>query len=74
MSPNCTKCKHFYVTFDKFAPKGCRAFSIKSTQFPSIIVKQANGGQDCMGFEEKQKKTSEEDTKKNLNDDKYWKA
>ena len=69
MKPNCTKCKHYFITFDQSAPKGCRAYSIKSQALPSEIVKQANSGADCIGF------TPKENTNKkgkNLNDDKYW--
>lgn len=51
MKPNCTKCKHYFITFDQLSPKGCRVYQIKSSQLPSVIVKQANGGADCVGFE-----------------------
>ncbi len=68
MKPNCMKCKHFFITFDQSAPRGCRIYQIKATQLPSIIVKQANKGADCIGFEEKKLKAQE----KNLNDSKYW--
>jgi hypothetical protein len=69
MNPNCTKCKHFYITFDQATPKGCRAYGIKSAQLPSVIVKSANNGNNCIGFEEKQKNIPK---KKDLNDAKYW--
>lgn len=71
MKVNCLKCQHYFITFDPVAPKGCRAYGIKSSQLPSVIIKQANNGNNCMGFKEKEKKGKPE---KNLNDDKYWKA
>jgi protein-arginine kinase activator protein McsA len=70
MSPNCIKCKHYFITFDQSAPKGCRVYNIKSQRLPSIIVKDANQGRECIGFEPKPVKEKKE---KNLNDDKYWK-
>jgi hypothetical protein len=71
MKPNCLRCKHYYITFDVAAPKGCRVYGIKSSVIPSSIVKQANNGIDCIGYSEKLQK---KDKTKNLNDDKYWKA
>jgi hypothetical protein len=55
MSQNCFNCKHFYITFDKNAPKGCRKFQIKTMQMPNQIVKAASG-HDCEGFENKPNK------------------
>lgn len=69
MNPNCTKCKHYFITFDQRTPRGCRAYQIQSAQLPSTIVKRANNGGDCIGFEEKQNKKAKP---KNLNDAKYW--
>ena len=50
--PNCFKCKHYFVTFDKYAPRGCRIYQIKSKDMPTTIVK-ASSGEDCQGFEAK---------------------
>lgn len=72
MSPNCLKCKHYYITFDQYAPKGCRVYKIKSSSMPSIIVKQANNGNECIGFEAKENKEKDKNGKKDLNDPKYW--
>ena len=69
MKPECRKCKHFFVTHEINTPMGCKAYQIKSKQLPSLIVKQANNGQDCIGFEIKPhlaKKT------KDLNDPSLW--
>ncbi|WP_335508126.1 uracil-DNA glycosylase [Bacillus sp. JJ722] len=49
---NCVKCKHYFVTWDQHAPKGCKAFGFKSIQLPSMIVLQSSG-QNCMKFDEK---------------------
>ncbi|MDP7322141.1 MAG: hypothetical protein QF441_16170 [Bacteriovoracaceae bacterium] len=69
MKPNCMKCKHFYITYDQKTPRGCRAYKIQSQQLPSVIVKQANNGQDCIGFTPKENQQSKQ---KNYNDPKYW--
>lgn len=63
----CNNCKHYFITFDAKAPKGCKAYNIKSAQLPSQIVKMASG-QECMGFSEKPKRAE----KKDYNDSKYW--
>ena len=31
---DCKKCKHLYVTYDKFYPWGCKAFGFKSKKYP----------------------------------------
>lgn len=71
MKPNCMKCKHYFVTFDQYAPKGCRIYKIKSSNMPSIIVKQANNGVECIGFEPKPEKNENKKTK-DLNDPSLW--
>ncbi len=71
MKPNCMKCKHFYITFDQATPRGCRAYSIQSKQLPSSIIKAANRGQECLGFQAKPDRNAKAKTK-DLNDAKYW--
>lgn len=71
MKPNCMKCKHFYITFDQRTPRGCKIYGIQSQSLPSMIVKQANGGSECIGFSPKPQKENTE-KKKDLNDAKYW--
>ncbi len=63
----CLQCKFYHVTWDMSSPKGCKAYGIKSKNFPSIIVKQASG-EDCLKFEEKKKKNNTLD----LNDKRLW--
>jgi hypothetical protein len=69
MKPNCTKCKHYFITYDQKTPRGCRIYQIQSASMPSQIVKQANAGSDCIGFEAKPSKTPK---KKDFNDARYW--
>lgn len=73
MKPNCRECKHFFVTFNPDMPRGCRAYGIKTASVPSMVVKNANGGADCIGFEAKPKK-DEGEKAKDLNDPKYWRG
>jgi hypothetical protein len=47
---NCFECKHFYVTWDQNAPKGCRLYGFKSYELPSVIVSQSSQ-HGCLGFE-----------------------
>lgn len=68
---NCSKCKHYFITFDKTAPKGCRIFDFKSQLWPSILVKQSSGIE-CESFELKNIQNSAS-KQENFNDDKYWK-
>jgi hypothetical protein len=49
---NCHKCKHYYVTWDKHFPHGCRAMKFKSKQYPSAVV-FASSALECLLFEEK---------------------
>jgi hypothetical protein len=54
-APNCRECRHFFITFDKFVPYGCRKFQIKSAGLPSQAVASAGSG-DCQAFEPKPNK------------------
>jgi hypothetical protein len=71
MKPNCTKCKHYFITFNPRTPKGCRIYQIQSQALPSTIVKQANQGPDCIGFEAKPQ-ANHANKKIDLNDPKLW--
>lgn len=70
MNKNCFNCKHYFITFDQSAPKGCRAYGIKSAQMPSQIVRSATLGQGCIGFELKDRLKKK--PKKDLNDPRLW--
>jgi hypothetical protein len=49
---DCMKCRHFYVTWDRKFPKGCRAMGFKSREIPSLAVFRSSGVQ-CLRFEAK---------------------
>ncbi len=51
--PNCTQCRHFFITYEKGTPYGCRLYQLKSRELPSVIVKMAGAG-DCQGFAPKE--------------------
>ncbi len=53
--PICRHCRFYFITWDQGVPHGCRLYQIKSQQIPSVVVKQASG-QECAGFESKDKK------------------
>jgi hypothetical protein len=50
---DCFQCKHFFVTWDKKFPRGCRALRFKSEEMPSSLVYQASG-MECLRFEKKE--------------------
>ena len=41
LSASCGDCKHYYVTWDKDFPYGCKAMGFKSRTYPAL------GGQEC---------------------------
>lgn len=49
-APNCLKCRHFFVTWDRRFPRGCRIFGVKSRGLPSASVFRATG-RHCPAFE-----------------------
>jgi len=51
---SCNKCTHFYVTWDKQYPRGCRAMNFKSREVPSTTVYEASG-MECQKFKKKKK-------------------
>lgn len=75
----CMKCKHYHVTFDPIAPRGCKLFGFKSAVMPYVLVKQSTG-HDCASFLEKVKYERDdaaggranENEKKDYHDPKYW--
>ncbi len=69
----CMKCKHYTVTFDKNAPRGCKLFNFKGVTMPYILVFNATGSE-CTHFSKRQNSAeNEEDKKTDYNDPKYWK-
>ena len=53
MLPNCYRCDHYYVTWDKDYPHGCRAMAFKSRFFPGRMVSQSTPHEECLSFKEK---------------------
>lgn len=51
----CGQCVHFYITWDKHFPKGCKAMGFKSAEMPSMVVYKTSGIE-CLRFEEKKAK------------------
>jgi hypothetical protein len=53
----CRMCLHYYVTWDKQLPHGCRAMKFKSKEVPSAVVKKSSG-KGCLLFEPKKKRVA----------------
>jgi hypothetical protein len=49
---DCHQCEHYYVTWDKHFPHGCRAMKFKSKQIPGLVV-FSSSEMDCQLFKEK---------------------
>jgi len=52
---NCITCIHYYVTWDKNFPYGCRLFEFKSRKLPSLLVRESTGDK-CKNYMEKKKR------------------
>jgi hypothetical protein len=52
---DCFACRHFYITYDRSFPYGCRRVGFKSRLIPSKEM-YINSGLACQLFEEKGKK------------------
>lgn len=50
---DCFQCRHFFVTWDKEFPRGCRALGFKSKEMPHLLVVQSSGMK-CLKFEKKE--------------------
>lgn len=57
---DCFKCIHFYVTWDRKFPRGCKAMGFKSKDIPSMVVYQSSGIR-CMKFKRKKVRSSSEE-------------
>jgi len=58
--PACIKCEHYFVTYDKSVPRGCKLFNIKSKMAPTFAVKISTGLH-CPAFSPKHKKPEPEE-------------
>jgi hypothetical protein len=52
---NCFTCHHFYITYDRSFPYGCKAAGFKSRLMPSREM-YVNSGLECLLFKEKERK------------------
>jgi hypothetical protein len=52
---DCFSCQHFYITYDRSFPYGCRRAGFKSRLMPSKEM-YVNSGIECQLFDEKAKK------------------
>ncbi len=52
---DCFQCRHFYVTWDEFFPRGCKALSFKSREMPSAVVRRSSGIE-CQLFDRKKER------------------
>ena len=46
----CQHCSHYYITWDKIQPHGCKAFGFKSREIPRKVVEQNSSGKPCQLF------------------------
>lgn len=51
---NCFSCSHFYITYEKGFPYGCRAMGFKSRLIPSREVYESSG-KECQFFSKKER-------------------
>lgn len=49
---DCRMCVHFFVTWQKNSPYGCKAYGFKGPQMPSVVVK-ASSGEPCKFFKQR---------------------
>jgi len=52
LSASCGDCKHYYVTWDKDFPYGCKAMGFKSRTYQAQVIREASG-MDCQLLEGK---------------------
>lgn len=46
----CKDCAHFFVTYDRYFPYGCRKMDFKSLRYPHFEVRETTG-KPCQGWE-----------------------
>lgn len=54
-TPNCAKCRHFFVTWDQDFPRGCKAYGFRAMEYPSFVV-QRESGIECQLFEKRRQR------------------
>ncbi len=63
---DCNSCAHFFVTWNKNFPFGCRAMGFMSSNSPSKDVFEVEG-RDCLAYKNKSSQSGELDCLKNKN-------
>lgn len=53
MMIDCHKCEHYYVTWNKEFPHGCRVLGFISRQLPNIVVRSSTPEMYCLSFRKK---------------------
>jgi len=53
----CTRCRHYYTTWDKRFPHGCRALKFKSAHPPYQAVRRFSG-MECLAFQSRPKRAA----------------
>lgn len=68
---NCLQCVHYFNTWDKNSPRGCKVYGMKTMTMPSIIVRNESG-MECQSYKQKDhfKKNKKGDL--DLNDPSLW--
>jgi hypothetical protein len=57
MKIGCHECEHYYVTWDKHFPHGCKAMKFKSAQLPIAVVRSSTPDLTCLSFRKKERTT-----------------
>ena len=63
---DCNSCAHFFITWNKRFPFGCRAMGFMSSNSPSKDVFEVEG-RDCLAYRHKFSQSGEQDGFKNKN-------
>jgi len=53
---DCHKCEHYYVTWEKHFPHGCKEMGFKSRLLPSKVVQKSTPDMECLSFKKKEKR------------------
>jgi hypothetical protein len=59
-SADCNTCAHFFITWDKRYPYGCRAMNFMSSNSPNKDVFEVEG-RDCLTYRSKQSSSEEKE-------------
>ncbi len=51
---DCFRCRHFYITWDRSFPRGCRVLEFRSRELPCLVVLNTSGIE-CQMFSPKKR-------------------